>query len=87
MKVTQSCLTLCDPRDCSLPGSSDYGTFWKNTGVGCHALLQGNLPDPRIEPTSLVFPTLQANSLPLQHLGSPSVNYTLLYFDFLMVCF
>ena len=21
----------------------------KNTGVGCHFLLQGNLPDPRIE--------------------------------------
>ena len=23
--VTQSCLTLCDPMDCSLPGSSIYG--------------------------------------------------------------
>ena len=23
--VTQSCLTLCDPMDCSLPGSSVYG--------------------------------------------------------------
>ena len=26
-KVTQSCLTLSDPRDCSLPGSSIHGTF------------------------------------------------------------
>ena len=25
MLVTQSCLTLCDPMDCSLPGSSVYG--------------------------------------------------------------
>ena len=25
----------------------------KNTGVGCHSLLQGDLPDPEIEPTSL----------------------------------
>ena len=25
----------------------------KNTKVGCHFLLQGNLPDPRMEPTSL----------------------------------
>jgi len=25
--VTQSCLTLCDPKDCSLPGSSVYGLF------------------------------------------------------------
>ena len=39
----------------------------KNTGVGCHFLLQGNLPDPGIEPVSLV---LQADSLPLSHLGS-----------------
>ena len=27
-EVAQSCLTLCDPMDGSLPG--------KNTGVGCH---------------------------------------------------
>ena len=26
-EVTQSCPTLCDPKDCSLPGSSIYGIF------------------------------------------------------------
>ena len=26
-EVTQSCLTLCDPTDCSLPGSSIHGIF------------------------------------------------------------
>ena len=26
-EVTQSCLTLSDPMDCSLPGSSVHGTF------------------------------------------------------------
>ena len=26
-EVTQSCLTLCDPMDCSLPGSSVHGVF------------------------------------------------------------
>ena len=26
-EVTQSCQTLCDPMDCSLPGSSIYGIF------------------------------------------------------------
>ena len=25
MKVTQSCPALCDPKDCSLPGSSVHG--------------------------------------------------------------
>ena len=40
--VTQLCLTLCEPMDCSLPGSSVHGNSpGKNTEVGCHALLQG----------------------------------------------
>ena len=40
--VVQSCLTLCDPMDCSLPGSSVHGESpGKNTGVGCLVLLQG----------------------------------------------
>ena len=40
--VARSCLTLCDPMDCRLPGSSIHGDSpGKNTGVGCHALLQG----------------------------------------------
>ena len=41
-KTLQSCLTLCDPMDCSLPGSSAHGDSpGMNTGVGCHFLLQG----------------------------------------------
>ena len=40
--VAQSCLTYCNPVDCSPPGSSVPGDSpGKNTGVGCHALLQG----------------------------------------------
>ena len=43
--VTQTCPTLCDPVDCSPPGSSVHGDSpGKNTGVGCHALLQGIFP-------------------------------------------
>ena len=43
--VTQSCLTVCDPMDCNLPGFSAHGDSpGKNTGVGCHALLQGIFP-------------------------------------------
>ena len=43
--VTQSCPTLCDPMDCSPSGSSVHGDFpGKNTGVACHALLQGIFP-------------------------------------------
>ena len=50
----QLCLTLCDPRDQSPPGSS----LGNNTGMGCYALVQG------IEPKS---PALQADSLLLSH--------------------
>ena len=40
--AAQSCLTLCDPMDYSLPGSSVHGDSpGKNTGEDCHALLQG----------------------------------------------
>ena len=69
----QLCLTLCNPMDCSVPGSSVHGiSQGKNTGVGCHFLLRGgDLPDPGIKPAPLESPTLQADSLPLNHLGSP----------------
>ena len=36
-KLLQSCPTLCDPIDGSPPGWDSPG---KNTGVGCHFLLQ-----------------------------------------------
>ena len=39
----QSCLTPYDIMDCSPPGSSVHGdSLSKDTGVGCHALFQGN---------------------------------------------
>ena len=40
--VTQLCPTLCDPMDGSPPGFSVHGDSpGKNTGEGCHALLEG----------------------------------------------
>ena len=43
--VAQSCQTLSNPMDCSLPGSSVHeDSPGKNTGVHCHALLQGIFP-------------------------------------------
>ena len=48
MKLTSMCacwlfsrVWLCDPMDCSPPGSSVRGILSKNTGVGTHSLLQG----------------------------------------------
>ena len=39
-KSLQSCPTLCDPIDGSPPGSHPWDSPGKNTGVGCHFLLQ-----------------------------------------------
>ena len=44
-----------------------------NMGVGCHALLQGNLPYSGIEPAS---PALQVDSLLLSYKGSPQTIST-----------
>ena len=52
--VIQSCLTLCDPMDYSPPGSfCPWDSSGKNTGVGCHSLLQGIFPTPGL---NLSFP-------------------------------
>ena len=43
--AAQLCPTLYDPMGYSPPGSSVHGASpGKNTGVGCHALLQGIFP-------------------------------------------
>ena len=43
----------------------------KNSGMGCHFLSPGDLPDPRIEPRSLAF---QADSLPSEPPGKPTIS-------------
>ena len=40
-EVSQSCLTLCNPMNCSLPGSSVHGISQNSTGVDCRFLLRG----------------------------------------------
>ena len=70
--VTQSCPTLCDPMDCSLPGSSVHGDSpGKNTAVGLTCPPPEDLPNPGSEPRS---PALQADSLPSEPPGKPSVT-------------
>ena len=49
--VTQPCPTLCNPMDCSPPGSSVHGDSpGKNTRVGCHALLHSIFPTQESNP-------------------------------------
>ena len=67
--VTQSCLTLCDLMDYSLPGSPVHGDSpGKNIGVGCHALLQGSFPTQGWNPG---LPHCRRILYPVSHQGSP----------------
>ena len=61
-KPLELCLTL---RPCGLLPARllcPWDSPGKNTGVGCHGLLQGNLPHPGIEPMSLTSPAWTGGS-------------------------
>ena len=76
--VPQSCLTLCDPTGCKPPGSSVPGdSLGKNTGVGCHFLVQGIFPT---EGSSSGLPHCRQILYHLSHQGSPTVDDMIQYF-------
>ena len=57
--VSQSCLTLCGPMDCSPQGSSVHGIFFRQGySSGLPFPSPGDLPNPGIEPMSLASPAL-----------------------------
>ena len=66
VKLLQSCPTLCNPMDSSpLPRLlCPWDSPGKNTGVGCHALLQGIGPIQGLNPCLLHPLHWQAGSLP-----------------------
>ena len=69
--VAQSYPTLCDSTDCSPPGSSVHGESpGQNSGVGCHALLQGIFPTQGSNPG---LPHCRWILYHLSHQGSPRI--------------
>ena len=63
VKVAQSCLTLCNPMDCTVCG------ILQDRILGWISFLSpGDLPNPGIE---LRSPTLQVDSLPAEPQGKP----------------
>ena len=58
VKSLQSCLTLCDPMDCSLPGSPALGFSRQEYQSGLLCPPPGDLPNPGIETLSPVSPAL-----------------------------
>ena len=59
-KLLQSCPTLCDLMDCSLPGSLSMGFSRQEYWSGLPFPSPGDLPNPGIEPGS---PSLEAEAL------------------------
>ena len=82
--VAQSCLTLCDPMDCSpcqAPLSMGFSRqkYW--SGLPCPP--PGDLPKPGIKPRSSM---LQADSLPSEPLGKPIFLYIyVMFFKFFSI--
>ena len=68
-EVAQSCLSLCEPIDCSPPGSSvSMGFSRQEYWSGLPFPSPGDLPNPGIEPR---FPALQADALTSEPPGKP----------------
>ena len=54
VKLLQSCPTLCNPMECSLPGSSFHGILQAQYWSGLPCSPPGSLPDPETESLSLM---------------------------------
>ena len=75
--VTQSCPTLYNPMDYSPPGFSVHGDSpGKNTGVGCHACLQGIFPTQGLNPG---LPHCRRILYQVGHQGSPRILESVSY--------
>ena len=61
----QSCLTICDQWTVACQASLSMGFSRQEYWSGLPCPPPGDLPNAGIEPTSLTFPALQADSLPL----------------------
>ena len=70
-QLLQSCLTLCNPMDCSSPGSLVLGILQARYWSGLPCPPPGSLPHTRTEPSSPASPALQAGSLPTEPPGRP----------------
>ena len=74
LSVTQSCLTFCDPMDCSPPGSPVHGIFQARILEWLPFPPPGDLPNPRIEPLSLLSPALAGRFFTTVPSGKPGVT-------------
>ena len=101
-QVLQSCPALCDPMDCSPPGSSVHGILQARALSELPSPPPRDLPDSEIKPAFPESPALQADSLPVEPLRKPLVsgiylniyiwkkskkNIYIFFLDFFQICF
>ena len=68
---TQSYLTLCNPMDCSLPGSSVHGIFQTRILEWLPFPSPGDLSDPEIKPSFFASPALVGRIFTTEPPGKP----------------
>ena len=87
-EVTQSCLSLSDPMDCSPPGSSVHGIFQARVlEWGCHCLLRKHILQrhnwKELETSSFFFPfphtTIKQHILVQIYNYSKKTDYTFIF--------
>ena len=84
--VTQSCLTLWEPLDCSLPGSSVHGIFQAKILEWVAISSSRDLPDPGIESMSPMSSALLADYLSTEPLGKPCIFTAGLIWELVYTC-
>ena len=77
-KSLQSCLTLHNPMDCSLPSSSAHSILPARILEWVAISFSTGSSQARIKPPPPAAPALKADSLPLSHQGSPRYKINLM---------
>jgi len=72
--IAQSCLTPCDPMNCSPPSSSVPGIFQAGILVRIPFPTPGDIPQPGIEATSLESPALAGGFYTTEPPGKPKIQ-------------
>ena len=86
--LLQLCLTLCNPMDCSPPGSSVHGISGQEYWNGLPCSSPRTLPKPETKftsPVSPASPALKAEFLPLSHWGSHVYMCIYIYIMFYVI--
>jgi len=87
MPVVVSSLSVrlfCDSTDCSLPGSSVHGILQARILQWVAISFSGELPDPGMEPSSLLSPTLAGGFFSPEPPGKPRQKAQFLLYSSLL---